>query len=93
MGGAPIISAIFRARGQGRRLAEQQEGNHLPDQRERKKSGPQSRSRSRPDLAGKSARHQHRRCRDTDAREDEIEGIEGARGDLDQEEGGAPKER
>ena len=32
------------ARGQRRRLAEQQEGDDLPDQRKRKEFGPQSRS-------------------------------------------------
>jgi hypothetical protein len=44
-------------------------------------------------LACKHARQQHCRRRDADAREGEIERIEGARSDLDQKKGRAPEER
>jgi hypothetical protein len=74
-------------------LAQQQEGNDLPDQCERKEFAPQSRSRSRPHLACKRARQQHRRRRDADTREGEIERIESARSDLDQKKGRTPQER
>jgi hypothetical protein len=46
-----------------------------------------------PDPAGERARQQHRGRGDADARKRETDGIEGARGDLDQKKGGAPEER
>jgi hypothetical protein len=76
---------------QRRRFAEQDEGNDLPDQRQRDEVEPQSRSRSGPDLARNGAREQHRSRRHPDARERKADGIEGPRGDLDEKKGRAPE--